>query len=1342
MKKIIFNKNIINIQKLRPFYKDERRPFESLFSRDFKVTSRWVRSFYQQYNFISKRNYYHRLKKRFFKIKAKLRYYKYMKVQKKYSLTKTFFFIIRYQKYEFYAKIYNLFLYFFNDRLHFYNLVNKIQKVNKTFSKSKRFRRNYNYYDFDSKYESIGNFLIKNINFNFKKKFSFLNSESIEKRKKYKEESKPVIIEKFKDKIITKLKNEKKIFIHKKVISKTRLTYLLSKTPVFKNRWMSVFYINHLKKLCKPRSKEIFQRNISKYTSLKDYYGSPSTLIYNFYNFYMLRVINKNIKKQANLYIRTKILVVLISYEEIVFFLNFVYRNIYGYNKIIINKKRSLSFFTFKLLTFLLTFFNKKVNNLKVKKDKERSFLFVKEIFNLEKKFVFFFKMYLMNIFKKYFNYLPKLRSSLDNYVLKKLVFLIENNQDLSKFKLTKKKYFSLTTKMRRFLKKIYKNKSFFKNHNLVSWVFKKKKVTLNKFKFFLLKLKSNLTKKSIKNLSLEVKKTIYNLIKFYLKEYNLKKISRNTFRMGKKSFIQKSKFYKKLVFINYFKKIFKFQYLKPICFLNSLKKKTNWSLLQGPNFFIHQKYFHKLISKKRFLSKVKNKTKLSKSKLILETLKEILWSIRKFNYKLNEIYNKRGVEGSERKYFDQKNVFMDVGKRIFFKKPLKFLKLKESFLKKWFLLDKNIFIKMLSNLKKSYYSVFMKRLPSSFKLRIKKSFIMLKKKIFQHNKRFLFKFINVHKFKEKSFFMNFHKFKKKYLKKFFTTFHIYFRKLLKMFKKSKFKKVITKFLIFIKKSLSTKINKSVRKKILLTFYFNFKNFFDEIFFKLKKKLKCIFTIKKFYNIFRSTYIKYNAYSTKILKRKYNEINKIYNKIFKKVVTLGKKKRNKKIHLKRLAFLKKTKMCFNLSEYKKPLPVIKHFFSQSNDLNKNLQVSILNFFKNLEKTSVKLNTSNFLKNCDKVFEFISILFSKGCFNNLESVYFYGASNREDKYLKVLRRFNKPISSKSFLSFHLNFSSKFFDKFEISKEENFQEDAVLEKNCKIKDYFTTFIKGDLSCFYDFFLEKSCKIKDYFTTFIKGDLSVILDKEIKVIISYLSKILSSRLTFLQIEFINFMVLNLIVSSKKLYISENLNVFSYVKLLQDLLKLKENQIIARANSALEQKRFSLSLENYFYEKKLLCVKKLFFRFYNKTITRKMTKIRLKEIKVNSKKIEINSGEVFKLYFKRIYDYIFYKKTLLLEKNKKMIKPYNMWFFHVNYSLKYYILLKFSFMFLNYLFYFIYEKFSRLSNILRLKGFELCYNIVKYKDNSRYYLGIKPELFVTTFNRRVRKGFLFQKY
>jgi ribosomal protein S3 len=47
----------------------------------------------------------------------------------------------------------------------------------------------------------------------------------------------------------------------------------------------------------------------------------------------------------------------------------------------------------------------------------------------------------------------------------------------------------------------------------------------------------------------------------------------------------------------------------------------------------------------------------------------------------------------------------------------------------------------------------------------------------------------------------------------------------------------------------------------------------------------------------------------------------------------------------------------------------------------------------------------------------------------------------------------------------------------------------------------------------------------------------------------------------------------------------------------------------------------------------------------------------------------------------------------------------------------------------------------MLRLKNLELSYDIIKYRDNTKYHLGISPQLFITTFNRRFKKGWPIHK-
>lgn len=93
------------------------------------------------------------------------------------------------------------------------------------------------------------------------------------------------------------------------------------------------------------------------------------------------------------------------------------------------------------------------------------------------------------------------------------------------------------------------------------------------------------------------------------------------------------------------------------------------------------------------------------------------------------------------------------------------------------------------------------------------------------------------------------------------------------------------------------------------------------------------------------------------------------------------------------------------------------------------------------------------------------------------------------------------------------------------------------------------------------------------------------------------------------------------------------------------------------------------------------------------------------------------------------------------EIYKLYRVWIFFINYAVNFYVYFKLYYMFINHIFNFLYREFSKLAAILRLTHFEFCYDLVKWKDNTRYYLGIDPRIFVKTFNNRIKKGFRLTK-
>ena len=125
----------------------------------------------------------------------------------------------------------------------------------------------------------------------------------------------------------------------------------------------------------------------------------------------------------------------------------------------------------------------------------------------------------------------------------------------------------------------------------------------------------------------------------------------------------------------------------------------------------------------------------------------------------------------------------------------------------------------------------------------------------------------------------------------------------------------------------------------------------------------------------------------------------------------------------------------------------------------------------------------------------------------------------------------------------------------------------------------------------------------------------------------------------------------------------------------------------------------------------------------------------KQNLNKFCLKTKNNIEFFLKSLYLWFFIKNSFNKIIYRKLFNPYNVWLFFINYALNYYLFSKLYFVFLNYFFYIIFQKFSQISNILKLNKFELTYDIIKLGDNSRYYLGIRPHTFVTTFNRRAKR-------
>lgn len=214
-------------------------------------------------------------------------------------------------------------------------------------------------------------------------------------------------------------------------------------------------------------------------------------------------------------------------------------------------------------------------------------------------------------------------------------------------------------------------------------------------------------------------------------------------------------------------------------------------------------------------------------------------------------------------------------------------------------------------------------------------------------------------------------------------------------------------------------------------------------------------------------------------------------------------------------------------------------------------------------------------------------------------------------------------------------------------------------------------------------------------------------------------------------------------------------------------ENNLSIALNSPLEKQKFAQILSfqkskknnfneiSYFFRKTILnffskektktlktnSVDRISFLLY-KLINKNKNKKHWKLFFVLKKKQKVSELYTKKNYLRDLYLWLFLKNSFNKIIYRKLFNPYNVWLFFINYALNYYLFSKLYFVFLNYFFYIIFQKFNKISNILKLNKLELCYDFIKLKDNSRYHLGIRPHTFVTTFNRRVKKGSLLKKF
>jgi hypothetical protein len=79
----------------------------------------------------------------------------------------------------------------------------------------------------------------------------------------------------------------------------------------------------------------------------------------------------------------------------------------------------------------------------------------------------------------------------------------------------------------------------------------------------------------------------------------------------------------------------------------------------------------------------------------------------------------------------------------------------------------------------------------------------------------------------------------------------------------------------------------------------------------------------------------------------------------------------------------------------------------------------------------------------------------------------------------------------------------------------------------------------------------------------------------------------------------------------------------------------------------------------------------------------------------------------------------------------------FYINFIFKKYIFIKIFNIYLNFIIYFIHNKFLYLRNNLNyFSNIEIYYELIKYKDNIKSFIAITPRNLIITINKRFKKG------
>ena len=82
-----------------------------------------------------------------------------------------------------------------------------------------------------------------------------------------------------------------------------------------------------------------------------------------------------------------------------------------------------------------------------------------------------------------------------------------------------------------------------------------------------------------------------------------------------------------------------------------------------------------------------------------------------------------------------------------------------------------------------------------------------------------------------------------------------------------------------------------------------------------------------------------------------------------------------------------------------------------------------------------------------------------------------------------------------------------------------------------------------------------------------------------------------------------------------------------------------------------------------------------------------------------------------------------------------------YLHYKYKYLYYYRVYSFYIFYIFYYLYNHLYKVYKKLKLKDFKLSYDLIKYNEYNRYYLGLRTRMLILTIRNRYKRGFTVEK-